>query len=139
VAVFLGTFGFTAYKSYQDNLCIWNQTIAADRAFYADLCTSAEKKELYNVWRECQEKEHSLHKPVQDYAMISTIKDYGLCFSNKCEDLLLRNVYLIPLVVAMVALVGLVVAGCGCVLLRLGTTSTALPTHYTVKPPKKQL
>lgn len=120
VCVFFITFSVQVVDRIEDNLCLMNQTIQQDIKYYNDICSNPAKKEEYGVWRECIEKEHSLHKPLWRMAAVETAKQYGLCYQIRCEDFMLKSVYLMPMIASSVLIVLLLILLCGCMIMRYG-------------------
>lgn len=114
--IFFASFSVLIYDTIDDNYCLRNQTMEADKKYYNDLCLNVTKKSEYNLWTTCLEKEHSLHKPVYRLAMVDTAKQYGLCYGIRCEDFLLKSVYLIPMIFTSITIVVIVLLMCGCTL-----------------------
>lgn len=118
--LFFGSFSILIYDTVDDNYCVRNRTAQADAIYYNDLCLNETKKALYNLWTVCIQKEHSLHKSIYRLAMVDTAKQYGLCYGERCEDFLLRSIYLLPMIFTSVTIFVILLCLCGCMIFRYG-------------------
>lgn len=118
--IFFTSFSILIYDTIDDNYCTRNRTAQADKVFYDDLCLNETKKSRYDLWTECIQKEHSLHKSIYRLALVDTAKQYGLCYGERCEDFLLKSIYLIPMIFTSVTIFVLILCALGCTLFRYG-------------------